>query len=78
VSDKGRNMLVTGTDQDWASAVEKYDELSPEDRGTLAQWLMNDTFDGAPEWVISWVRALASIAFLETGLRWSDRKDQAP
>lgn len=77
MSDKAENMLVAATDQDWAGAVERYDALAPEDRGELAQWLMREDHRLAPEWVQGWIRALASIAFLETGLRWS-RRDQEP
>lgn len=70
-NDAAENMIIAALDQDWSESVEKYDALSQEERGILAKWLMKDSASGAPSWVASWIRALASIAFLETGLRWN-------
>lgn len=68
--DVAGNMILASLDQDWSASVEKYGNLSQHDRGVLGKWLMQDDFRGAPDWVISRIRALASIAFLQTGYQW--------
>lgn len=68
--------IISGLDQDWAESVAAYNDLSPQERSELAEWIVGHRGDirNAPNIVLQRVAVMASVAFLETGLRWSQRQ----
>lgn len=73
--DQAENMIVAGLDQDWASCVECYENMTPNERGELALWLIgrNGDIREAPALILKQIVGYASAGFLETGLRWSKK-----
>lgn len=68
---RAENMAIAGLDQDKAKALTFYSGLSPEERGEIAEWITGKgLLSDAPPQVLSAIAFFASIAFLETGLRW--------
>lgn len=78
MSDRTENMIVAGLDQDWAALVEFYDSIDPLERGEIAEWLTDKRgpIHDAPDYVLDRIKAFASVAMLETGLRWSQRDSE--
>lgn len=69
--------VIAGLDQDWAECADVYDHLTPSERGELAEWILGKRGDlkDAPPLIVEQVKALASVAFMETALRWRKRTE---
>lgn len=68
------NMISAGLDQDYAMWVDHWEELTPLQRGEIGAWLAERKGDlrEAPDWILKNIASLASVAYLEVGLRWAE------
>jgi hypothetical protein len=67
--DKGDAMISAGLDQDYAAWVEKYDSMTPEERGELAEDIVR--LEGSSALCYRLVGSLAGVAFMEIAARWA-------
>jgi hypothetical protein len=66
-------MVVSGLEQDWAHCIDSYDALLPIERGEVAKFLLGER-RSLPRQLRQFVTDLSQTAFLEVGLRWSQRQ----
>lgn len=74
--DKGQLLVTHGIEQDQAAADDMYGAMSPSERGELLRWLCGKYGDirNADDVTLRQIVFLASMAFMETGLRRSEKQ----